>query len=282
MKKILFTTAYSNSSKNTWRYALKIAQHYDAQITLMHVYQLSDGPNTQGQYFLEDQSLQDLVGYQNQSFSEEEEGLIDFAMRYTPKDFHQIPLSFIVDTSKVTTSIIQTVQRNKYDLLIMGTSTSLTSNRLFGNNSTHIMKEVSIPVLLVPPMANYTGINKIIYTSNFESKELKAIQFLLEWTRIFKAKLHLLYLKQNSLQSEETKDRMQKLMMAFEEQSGTLSFETIQDDISKNMEDYILLNKADMVALSTHKRGFFQQLFKPDITNKIAKNSLVPVLIINS
>ncbi len=192
MKKILFTTAYSQSSKNTWQFVLRLAQHFEAQITLMHVYEDASVSFVLGN--LDEEMVENFEKFNTSKFEEEKNRLRKFAAENTPKQDNAVAVKFIVATGNVVSVILQEEQENKYDLLVLGTTTSSSlSDALFGSVSQKILAQAKTPVFLVPPMASYHGINKIVYATNFESGDLTAIQHLMEWSQAFGAKLHLLH-----------------------------------------------------------------------------------------
>jgi nucleotide-binding universal stress UspA family protein len=260
MKKILFPTAYSTSSKNTWRYVLRLAQHFEARITLMHVYKDTYVSNLPDIEFLEEDMIDNFTNFDADKFEEEQIRLHNFAIENTPKQYDSLPMNFKVFAGNVSMAILQEEQKYNYDLLVLGTvTTNRFSDTLFGSTSLKVLAQAKTPIFLVPPMANYHGINKIVYASNFQSDDVVAIRHLMEWSEAFNAKLHLLHVNKNTVGSKQATEKMEKMRSSFEEadEAGTIY----------------------MIALTTHKRGFFAQLFDSSITNQIATKALVPILI---
>jgi nucleotide-binding universal stress UspA family protein len=280
MKKILFTTAYSNSSKNTWQFVLRLAQHFGAQITLMHVYEDASVSFVLGN--LDEKMVENLENFNASKFEEEKNRLHKFAVENTPKQDYALSVKYIVATGNIASAILQEEQENNYDLIVLGTTTSSSfSDTLFGSVSQKILAQATTPVFLVPPMAAYHGIKKIVYATNFEQGDLMAIQHLMEWIQAFDAKLHLLHVDRKTYGGTQAAERMENLIRIFKESSGadSLSYQLLEGNITKSIEEYLKMTGSDMIALTTHKRGFFAQLFDISVTNQIATESMVPVLI---
>ena len=282
MKKILFTTAYSKSSKNTWHYALKLAQYFDAQITLMHVYQdasmiLTTGPDSQA-----GELSDNLDRFNEKKLFEEKNRLRTFVSENTPKQFHQLSFNYVAKTGNVAAAILEEEKNSDYGIIIIGTTTtSRLGSALFGSTARTLLAQSSSPVLLVPPMATYRGIRKIIYATNFESGDVSAIQQLIDWVEAFDAKLHLLHVLKNTYKAQAAKEKMKLLIDQFRKakETGTVTTQFLEGRIAQSIQQYLQKIGGDMIALTTHNRGFFAQLFDPSITNQIASEAMVPILI---
>ncbi len=53
-------------------------------------------------------------------------------------------------------------------------------------------------------------------------------------------------------------------------------------DLQQGIEDFIKERKIDVMALTKHKRGFFERIFKPSITKKFLFQSHIPLLVFQS
>lgn len=281
IKKILFTTAYSTSSKNTWRYALRLAQHFEARIYLLHVYHETKSALLPGNDFILDQELDLDEMYDEEQYRLEKNRLQEFAIEYTPREYQSVPVSFIVTTGNVVEAILEEERETNYDLIVLGTSTATTANRFWGGSALKVLARTKTPVFLVPPMAKYNGIHRIVYATNFESGDIQAIQQLMQWIHAFGAKLHLLHVYKKTYGAKQAAERMQMLMRTFEveDEAGMMNYQLLEGQAVQNIESYLDYTDADMIALTTHQRGVFAQLFDPGVTNQIATEVMVPILV---
>lgn len=281
IKRILFTTAYAKSSKNTWRYALTLAQYFEAEIHLLHVYKEMKPSSWLGDDgVLEQDQFPDAV-FDEQKEQEELDRLREFVAQFTPQEFKEIDLHFFVANGNVVEAILQQEKEIKYDLIVLGTSRATTANRFWGGSALKVLAKSSSPVFLVPPMAKYAGIHKIVYATDFESGDTYAIQHLMEWIAAFHAKLHLLHVHKKTYESKRAAQRMQVLVNTFEQENeaGMLNAQLLEGQARESIETYLEQTDADMVALTSHRRSFFAALFNPDITNQIASEVMVPILV---
>lgn len=281
MKKILFTTDFSKYAPNTWKYALKLAQHFDAEITLLHVVQTVQA-SFSGDGVMEEMYEDQTLLFQEQEYKKALLKLEDFSIKNTPKQFHSIPLAYKAAFGFISSAIIEEERTGGYDLVVVGTSTTpVFPQRILGTVATKVMNQTTTPVFLVPPTARFYGIRKIIYATNFAAGDTDAIKLLMEWAYVFKSKLHLLHVKQASVEAQQAADKMKQLIARFETDNETdiIVQQILEGNIVKGIAAYIEFTGSDMVALTRHKRGLFERLFKSSVTNTMSMETMIPVLV---
>ena len=88
---------------------------------------------------------------------------------------------------------------------------------------------------------------------------------------------------------KEAKDTWNEIKLAgikayFQKQYPELKIEydvVMNDDILKNLEQYIQTSKIDIITLTSYKRNIFARLFNPGIARKMLFHSDTPLLVIN-
>ena len=261
MKKILVSTTYSDNPLNTWRYALKLALYYDAEITLLDVCDEDATASEQEQI---------------------KDGYLEFIRENTPKQFHSITIKSILIAGGISKSILEEEQKNNYDLLILGTKKRKNiTDLLFGNITKQIIQKSKTTIMFIPTTAQYQGINKMVYISNFVFSDLGIIRKLGEWVEVFKTKLDIIHVYKNGADFNAVKDNMDNFMEYFSEEieSETYFFHMMKDTPSKSINDYIKMNHTNMIVMTYRERGFLSRIKDADFTENISSDSLVPVLI---
>ena len=283
MKKILFTTAYSEGSKYIWEYTLRLAKYFNAQITVMHVAEM-----VKELHYASDQSMMDEEWRnfpeldQEGNVENEKLKLRDFITKNTHERFNLIPFHFVVSSGSVSEAILEEEATGEYDLVVIGTSQGNSlGERVFGRTSEKVVDGSNTPVFLVPPKAKYISIEKIVYATNFEFHDLKCINEMFHWMEAFYAKLHLLHVYKEDTDAKKAMDKMLTLMRTFQEpnEAGVMTFQVMKGDVVKNIEDYLLLSGADLIALCNNKKGVLSRLLDESITHQLSAESMVPILV---
>jgi len=278
MKKILFPTAYSPLSEVAFQYALKLALYFDASITLLHVYENTSifipTSNELVDY------IEDAKDYQH---DQELEKLEKFALESIAKQFYNIPLTLIVLSGDVETEILTIQNQNKFDLVVMGMRRHNLSKRLLGNTTYFMIDNISCPLLLIPPMTRYLGVHKIIYGTVFGKHEFSAINRLLNWATVFGSNLHLVHVFQHK-NKEEATAKMTQLLDEYQElkENETISFQLIEGKGALEINRYVELANADILAVHRNKQGFWQHILEGSLTKKLVEESTIPILVLKS
>ena len=282
MKKILFTTAYSDMADKLWLYTLHLADHFEARIFLLHVYEDIASGLLPEPDVLEMEEIDNLNPFSEVQLSEEKNKLRKFVADHTPEKFQNIPKGFIVSTGDVSKAIVQETKEEHYDLIMVGmTRSNWLSDALFGSTALRLLKYTDVPVFLIPPMGSFRDINKIVYASDFGFEDLSAILHLLDWVEAFGAKLHLVHICKKETENAQATKSMEQLMQTFQDahEAGILTFQVITGEIVQGIEKYADNIGADLIAVTPSKRSFWNKLFTPGVTERLVSEAIMPILV---
>jgi len=122
-------------------------------------------------------------------------------------------------------------------------------------------------------------IKNIVFASNFKFKNRVAFQNILDFSKIFGAKLHLL--KINTIHNFETtkksSDAIRNYINGFDLEDYSLN---IYNDVSieAGVLNFSKAMDADAILLNTHKRRGLAHLFAGSISKDLANHAKLPVL----
>lgn len=274
MKKILFPTDFSVVSRNAFIYALKLAENLGAEIVTLHVYDLptlSAGgmPNTIKEVY-DSIELENFENYKDE---------IPFLREIAQKNgLGHIPVSNILKHGDFVWTLNHVAKDEKVDLIVMGTDGASGLKEIFvGSMSGSVLVESNANVLIVPQKGEYKEIKHIAFTTRFRDKDIIALKDVLEIAHAFKAKVHCLYVK--TTKSDVSEETIKQWKDNFKNEN--VKFQIVENN---NIKDSILvfteLEKIDLLAMATYKRGFFQELFDQSLTQKLSYHVKVPILAI--
>ncbi len=280
MKKILFPTAFSSQSKTAYRYTQKLAQYFGASITLLHVYKgLSPFIGSEDETVKIDQNrFQEL---EDEKWNQELERLESFAAEMEAKQFEDIPLDIIATDGNIVNEILEVQKANNFDLVVMGMRQSNILEKLFGNTTSKVIEKVNCNILVIPPNAKYTGMDKIIYGTAFQLGEESAIDHLFEWCEAFGTTLDILhvYKKPNAEKATHEMDVLMKNYEA-EKEAGIISFQLLEGKVHEVIQGQIETSEADLLAIHKRKKGFWQRLQEGSLTKIFTEETVIPLLIL--
>ena len=141
------------------------------------------------------------------------------------------------------------------------------------------MENAHCPVLVVPDSSTFDGkIDQIAFTTSYKEEEKKALKKLTEIAADFDAEIHCINV--DVAHTSELTDQMAAFKADVQEYDK-MTFEVLEgNDVKKAIFEYLAANPIDIIAMVTHKRNFFEELFNFRKTKKLAYHSKTPLLAI--
>lgn len=275
MKRILFPTDFSEIAKNAFLYALKMADSLDAEILLLHTFDMPiiDGAEIPINF----KEIYDTLEIQQMAhFKDHIPQLKQIA---DSNGLGHIQLSHLLKSGDLTYAMQEVVQVQNISLVVMGTSgASGWFDSLFGSQAGEAITVLSVPVLSIPMEARYEKIKTIAFTNLYREKDFEALKRLVEIASKFKATIKSLHVKKSSstISVEEIRAWESKC------DGWPVQFFVVpHDNVRETIEDFLHNQHIDMLTMLTEKRGFFEDLFSSSLTQKISYKIDIPMLALH-
>lgn len=275
MKKILFPTDFSEVANNAFVHALEFAKIIQGEIVLLHTFDL---PVFDNQFFPENFMViyDSLELSQFKMFKDEIPKLRAIAEE---RHLEKIKLTHRLMDGDLLSNIKKAIKEDHIDFVVMGTSGVTGWEAFFvGSNAGSAIIGIDVPMLCIPLGAKFKKIETIGFTTRFRSKDKKALKTILDIAEKTKAKVKCLYVRTSD--SDVSKDTIEEWETEFMEKRIEF-FIVTSDEIKETILDFVLYKDIDVLTMLTYKRGFFEGLFKPSFTKKVATNFDIPILAIH-
>jgi nucleotide-binding universal stress UspA family protein len=275
MKKILVPTDFSEVANNAFVHALELASKVDAELLLLHTYEL---PIVDNQFFPENyQTIFDsLEMAQFEKFKELVPKLHAIAEE---RKLQHITFSHIIMDGDLVYNIKECITKEGIDMVVMGTSGATGWKEVFiGTNTGEVISSVSVPVLCVPAVAEFNFIKNIGFTTRFREKDKVALTKTIEIAKLTHSRVKCLYVKTDA--SDVVDDKITYWEEEFK--NDPIQFFVIpDDDVTTTILDFITNQEIDILAMVRHKRNFFVNLFEMSLAEKMSYKSEIPVLVLH-
>jgi len=272
MKKILFPTDFSDVANNAFIHALELANIVNGELILLHTFELPIIENTltPDSFYTMYDSLQLS---QFDMFKDQIPKLREIAQK---RNLDSIKLSHKLVEGDLIYSIKKTIHEEKINFVVMGTSGATGWEAFFiGSNTGSVVSAVDVPVLSIPVEAQFTKIKTIGFTTRFREKDKAPLRQVLKIAKKANATVKCLYVKTSK--SDISEETINQWKNEFETES--VDFLIINSDhIKETILDFISQKTIDVLAMITHKRNFFSELFNPSLTKEFSNISTVPIL----
>lgn len=261
--KILVPTDFSDNAKNAFEFAKQLAIADRSTITLLFAYY--------NVYDFAAQSSSIMAQIQESA----EKAMEEF--RGLEKD---IKVNHKIVEGAIATAVTSTAYREEYDLIVMGTQgASGIRKALIGSNTSLVIKDSMVPVLAVPAHSDYSKVQEIVVSIEWERSEQKFFEKLFQIAQQWEWPYKTLHIQ---APGEEDEEKIPQRLEGFLDKSfpGMEHVSLSSDDLLEGISHY--LDQAEdclLVMFSKHK-PFFEYLFDKGHVEKMAYHTHVPLLVI--
>lgn len=271
MNKLLIPVDFSETSINAAKYAVSMAGNTeDTYLVFYNVYDKITLPMTakkeEGSRFKVSELA--LEGIKN---SLDPDGKRD--------------ISCVVEEGSFIDCLSEYVLGNNIDLVIMGITGSSKIKQVFmGTNTLNAVRSINCPVMIIPPQAQYSGLKKIVFTSDFHDvARTTPFEQIKKVLNFLKPELQILNVNEEHYVelSEEYKVERRSMEAGLDEYHPEYSFLRSYDFVD-GISTFVETRNIDAILTLPRKQSVMSQLFKTSHTKKLAYHSKVPIIAIPS
>lgn len=268
MNTIIAPVNFSDASNNAALYAAQLCMDKQTDLWLIHVVMIPIG--------ISFTPLPDSMV--NEMKSDAEFEMIALKEQLEKVTQGKIKIYHSVEMGSLEHQLEELVKRQKASYVVMGLSRESADRVVFKSNTFVTLKQLEIPLIIVPDDAVYTPWKNITLAYDFPSppKNLPVGE-IQEAVALQNATLQVVYVRKPS-EEDPGSDELEGLR-------NTLAGSTIRFHLmeGKNVEESLLIhlkhNPTDLVLLLPRNHGFFE--FHKSDTQKIAGRLSVPVMTIH-
>ncbi len=274
MKTILVPTDFSANANNALEYAVEIAHLTEAALILLHVYTPAVSKSNIISAFITDE-----VEDAKKEILEK----LNIVRKTIEQEYTGITCQTQVAVGETVDEIIAVSIQLPADLLIMGTlGASNLTRSLFGSNTASVIESSSCPVMCIPAEYTFKIPKRILFATNFSYDDIQGATKLATLAKAFKSEIMIGHVDTSPEEDETEEVSMQKFISEVKLISdySDFTYRIVNDhNVSMGLDLILQESAIDVVALSTHKRNFFEKFYNPSLTKKISLYIDIPILV---
>ena len=269
MLNILVPTDFSDLSKVAIRYALAMAKKMKGKVSLLHVIETSQ--HSTGNRLRLDSLIRELVHIAEEDF----EQLVSEI-----KDSDKSPgaIKHKIEQGSSFISVVSKYAKNsRTNLIVMGThGASGLRKVVMGSNTAAMLEQSKIPVLAVPPQAEFKSLRSIVYATDLLNTQ-KELKKLLTIVGKEKPIIHIIHVATDRSTATIAETKIDKVVSKVGYKNAI-----VRVLINKNpvpaISEYVRKINIDMLSMFPHQYSFFQKLVKPSVTKQLSYINTAPLL----
>ncbi|MFT6321345.1 MAG: nucleotide-binding universal stress UspA family protein [Granulosicoccus sp.] len=265
MKRILVPTDFSEHANNALRYAINIGNYFEAEIELLHIYEMKAiiGSTILIREYLKEAADRDLA---------------DNIRSFKDLIFGKTILHGRALDGNPIDAICSIANNEDFDMIVMGTQGASGLKEIFlGSKTSGVMQQTRRPILAIPNSFTYRPIKDVTFAvdSGIVADD-EVLHPLLELAKGYKSNIKILHLDK------------EKMVVGYDPGIGISlgsiphSFHRISgaNDVNGMINLFVFEENSDLLCMIRRERDFWSNLFHRSVTTKEVFDSPVPLLIL--
>ena len=274
MKKILVLTDFSKKAENAAIYALRLAQHFCADVILYHFFEQMTALNVpeSGSWVYED-----FTTMENEGLDELEKLQHDLHKHFAPGGY--TPQIRLLNEAgyNLGFSVKQLAIRENIDLIVTGSkSDGALSHLINGSDTNSIMDDAPCPVIFVPEQFRFNPLKTIVFAHDLMADYKEATRFLSRLASADGAQIIITHFTdKNDMVAESYLVKVKEYI-----NYAKLSVITFpRKNIAKQLNEFAGDVNAGLVAMVHHKHYLMEELLIGSKSKSMLKDNNTPVLV---
>jgi nucleotide-binding universal stress UspA family protein len=270
MKKILVPTDYSDCANNAVGVAKAVAAKSQAELFVLHL----------------EEMVPEVAHVLHQTAVEENPHHVGHA-RYqleqliTSLENEGLKAKAVFVPNEGREAIEDYIKPYEIDFMVMGSHGAKGIKSIIGSNTLRVIKNSSVPVLVVKRPIQKFNPKKVLFASTFREDVSKPLKEVIAFARLWNAELDLVFLNMLShlIEDHEAKRIMSMQLESTPDLMVTLNISETNDEewgISKFAEEV----NSDVIAVVFDTHTGFNRLFNASVAEKLINHATIPILII--
>lgn len=168
-------------------------------------------------------------------------------------------------------------------LIVMGiTGKNRLEQVLIGSNTINVAESCTLPLLIVPEEAIYTGISKVVFACDLKVNTPIPYPAIKNFVELLDANLMILNVDEYEEHrfNPEIKAEEEKIKAVW---GADASYHfSRHEDVATGITSFALEHNAELIITVPKEYGFFEKLFHRSVTKKMAYHTHIPLLFFKS
>lgn len=258
MSKILVPTDFSTTARNAISFAVRLAMQRKCSLVIFH-------------------AIEPDAGMQ--------EGEVLHQFSYLKKELEtgfrkKLNIDYVYEHGKLEDVFQKVAKKYKADLLLMGTNgVGKAMGYTFGSNAYSVVEMSSLPVMVVPPEAEFDGVHKIVLALDFRQDFSKLpLLPLLKTSKLLGGEILLLsVIPKEGANVPKAVIEIKKFTTLLKDIPHSFHY-MYRNDVENAINDFAKLHFADLIMLFPQKHSWFNKLFKKSHTRNMVYQVKTPLM----
>lgn len=281
LKKILWVTDFSDEAQEAFLYAKAFAETYKAKLLALHVV-----PDFSPALYNTTAVIKGELAKRIGKMKTGAEKRLNALQKTTKAE-----IKIIITEGNASKKIIETAEKQKVDLIVMGKRGASAIEKLFiGSVANQVLRNSSVPILLTKKKSGKPSFKKILVPTDFSQQEELERDYAWKLAKGFDSDitlLHVLELHDYEFSPRVLDDMFESVLKRLKTRKKREKEDIrVTEDVyrainaSIGLVDYAETHKFDMIVISTCVHSKLERFFLGSTTEKVISYSSIPIFAI--
>lgn len=270
MKKIIYTTDFSENSVAALKYSYNLGKLLKADVIVLHIFHPDDLMTAR------------TAAEKKEIVAHHTSRLQKFCSLNLQENFENLDLSLaVVKGENVTREILKFVRDMDVLILVMGACGGGTIREfILGSTTKDLISASPHPVMVVPKNFDFNQLHKILYATDLEEEDIYNLCELVRLFDTLQVEITVVHVTSNN--TTEANDLMEWFQELLYEKTSypNIHFQILySEDIIKALTTFYCDEEADLVVMMEHKSKFaIHSVIHRDLVKRMQSCTRVPLL----
>ena len=271
-KNILLPTDFSDNAWSAAEYALKLYKEETCTFHFFHSskMKISTMSNMSNKliHVLAENSMKDLTEIKAK------------AENTNTKADHKFEV--ILSTHDLYDAMEALIEKNKIDLVIMGTKGATGAKEFFvGSNTVDIINKIKLcPVLVVPDAYEFVTPEQIAFPTDFNRFYGEELLPLKQLSELYHSKIRVAHINQTENLTEKQNYNLAMLKAYLEDYQSSVHWMPDLGSKEQAIKNFIEESSINILAMINYEHSFIENIIKEPVIKKLGFHPTIPFLVI--
>ncbi len=186
------------------------------------------------------------------------------------------------DDNDLGQDVADLIDKKNVELVVMGARSDMKDDFMFGADTNEIIENSVRPVFIVPKGTKLRNLHKIVFATDFEEADIKAIRYMAKLGELLNYKLEIIHVEDPAKKSNDEKE------LAFDRQLAHIKYTGMQyhklngKDIVGRLNLLVSRTPGTILAMVHVQHSFLMRLFGHSMVREALAHQKTPLLIFPS
>lgn len=272
MRTYIFATDFSTNSQNALAYALALIKKLKGRLILFHAFDYANPFVEAPASSLPKMNL-DIEKKAQDQLDQWQQMLLEWDSTNSCES--------ILIGGPFVKNLLKLAEKENAEAIFMGTKgASGLKKYIMGSNTASVIEKAKCPVFAIPEEAKFTGINSIVFASDYQEENVFILDQLANMATAFDARIEFLHISNDKVKLDlEVYNWYQKTVQE-KLAHMDVSFRVFnKENVHEGISNYVKLNQPDLVVMAMHKKSWMEQILNKSNTKMQAYVTRKPLLV---